>query len=93
MIARRGIAQAAFNTKEIKELMKLPNLKTYMIRSEVEDSMNDATDIEMLARAIHRRTDFLKENALAIETAEQYQDVCADRTHRKLILRFLRNPT
>lgn len=63
-----------------------------MVRSEYQDSMTESTWTEYLNRAINRRTDWLKENVLAIETAEQYQDVCADRTHRKLILRFLRNP-
>ena len=43
MIGRRGITQAAFSTKEIRELASLSNLNTYMVQSEVEDSMTDAS--------------------------------------------------
>lgn len=71
----------------------MPNIKTYMVRSEFQDSMTESTWTEYLIRAVNRRTEWLKENVLAIDTAEQYQDLCADRSHRKLILRFLRNPT
>ena len=59
MIGRRGITQAAFTTKEIRELSLLENLKTYMIKSEVPDSMTDASNTEMLDRAISRRTKLL----------------------------------
>lgn len=93
MVGRRGITQSAFTTKEIKELVNLPNVKTYMVREELEDSMTDESRLELLLRGIGRRTDFLKANALAIESPEQYQDVVHDKSHRKLILRFLRNPT
>ena len=43
-------------------------------------------------RGIGRRTDFLKEKAMAIETPEQYLHVVNDKSKRKLILRFLRAP-
>ena len=52
MIGRRGITQAAFSTKEIRELANLSNVKTYMVFSEVEDSMTDASHTELLDRAI-----------------------------------------
>jgi len=35
MIGRRGITQAAFSIKEIRELSQLTDLKTYMVWSEV----------------------------------------------------------
>lgn len=35
MIGRRGITQAAFSIKEIRELASLEGLKTYMVDSEV----------------------------------------------------------
>ena len=92
MIGRRGITQAAFTTKEIKELCNLDGITTYMIKQEVEDSLTDASKLELLLRGIGRRTDFLKEKALAIETPEQYLHVVNDKSKKKLILRFLRNP-
>ncbi len=72
MIGRRGVTQAAFTTKEIKELCNLEGITTYMIKQEVDDSLNDASKLELLLRGIGRRTDFLKEKSLAIETPEQY---------------------
>jgi len=70
MVGRRGITQAAFSTKEIKELVNLPNLKTYMLREEVEASFNDESTTELLLRGIGRRTEFLQQTCLAIETKE-----------------------
>jgi NADPH-dependent glutamate synthase beta subunit-like oxidoreductase len=54
--------------------------------------MTDASKLELLLRGIGRRTDFLKEKSLAIETPEQYLHVVNDKSKRKLILRYLRSP-
>jgi hypothetical protein len=54
--------------------------------------MTDASRIELLLRGVGRRNEFLQKKALAIESAEQYQHVVNDKSHKKLILRFLRNP-
>lgn len=59
MVGRRGITQAAFTTKEIKELCNIEGIKTYMVRNEVDDSMTDASKLELLLRGIGRRTEFL----------------------------------
>ena len=60
MIARRGINQAAFTTKEIRELTALEDLELYMIRQEYEDSMTEASVTEMLEKKIARRTQLLE---------------------------------
>ena len=93
MIGRRGITQAAFTTKEIRELANLANVTTYMVHDEIEDSMTDASHTEMLDRAIMRRTNFMKETFEQIESGEHYEDVLSRTNEKKLILRFLRNPT
>ena len=93
MIGRRGITQAAFSTKEIRELASLKNVKTYMVYPEVEESMTDASHTEMLDRAISRRTKFLREEFDIIENGEHYEDVMSRTNEKKLILRFLRSPT
>ena len=54
--------------------------------------MTDASRIELLLRGVGRRNEFLQKKALAIESTEQYQHVVNDKSHKKLILRFLRNP-
>ena len=92
MVARRGITQAAFTTKEIRELCSLDGLGVYMIKQEFQDSMTDASKVEKLIRGIGRRTEFLEKNATMIESPEQYLDVVNDKSKRKLILRFLRGP-
>jgi adrenodoxin-NADP+ reductase len=93
MIGRRGTVQTAFTTKEIRELTSLDNLGVYMVKPEVLDSKTDASDLESLGRGIERRTDFLHKRAALIESAEQYEDLVNDKSHRKLILRYLRSPT
>ena len=40
-VARRGLAHAAFSTKEIRELSSLPDLELYMLKNEVADSMGE----------------------------------------------------
>ena len=66
---------------------------TYMVESEVVDSMTDASQTEMLDRAISRRTQYLKESFKMIESGEHYLDVLSKTSEKKLILRFLRSPT
>lgn len=55
--------------------------------------MTDASRVEKLVRGIGRRTDFLVDKAKFIESGEHYQDVLSQKNKKKLILRFLRNPT
>ena len=93
LIGRRGITQAAFTTKEIRELASLKNVKTYMVYPEVEESMTDASHTEMLDRAISRRTKFLRDEFDIIENGEHYEEVMSRTNEKKLILRFLRSPT
>mmetsp|Transcript_47332 Transcript_47332/g.62630 ORF Transcript_47332/g.62630 Transcript_47332/m.62630 type:complete len:284 (-) Transcript_47332:403-1254(-) len=93
MIGRRGITQAAFSTKEIRELASLDNLKTYMVLPEVQDSMTEASRTETLDRAIGRRTKFLTDSFDLIEHGEHYEDVMSRKNEKKLILRWLRSPT
>lgn len=71
----------------------LDNLKTYMVRSEFEDSLTEASETEMLDRAIGRRTQLLKDSFALIEHGEHYRDVLMRKNEKKLILRFLRAPT
>jgi hypothetical protein len=41
-----------------------------MIREEIDAGMTDESKLELLLRGTGKRTDFLKENSLAIETPE-----------------------
>jgi hypothetical protein len=64
-----------------------------MVKSEVAESMTEASQTEMLDRAISRRTQFLTEAFKMIENGEHYLDVLSKTSEKKLILRFLRGPT
>lgn len=41
LVARRGIYQSAFTTKEIREISKLPNVKMYLFKDDIEKSKNE----------------------------------------------------
>lgn len=75
MVARRGVTQAAFTTKEIKELCATVP-KFYIVKREWDDSMStEASKLELLLRGVGRRTEFLGQQATMIESQEQYLDV------------------
>ena len=59
MTARRGITQAAFTTKEIREICALDDLDLYMVKQEYTDSMTDASMTEALDNKIRRRNDLI----------------------------------
>ena len=65
MVGRRGIVQSAFSIKEIRELSKIPQLKMYAFKNEVERGLNEESLLEMkpgtspFSRGIKRRTEFL----------------------------------
>ena len=93
-MARRGITQAAFTTKEIRELSAIPGLELYMMRDEVERSMTAASDAELhsnFRRAVGRRTEFLLKTFRAVQNEDHYQELL-ENGKKKLILRFLLNP-
>jgi len=41
LVARRGIYQSAFSTKEIREISKLANTKMYLFKDELLKSRNE----------------------------------------------------
>jgi len=56
--------------------------------------MNACSDLEMLEeRGKGRRTEFLQKVVKTITSKEEYLDVVSDKSHRKIILRYLRTPT
>lgn len=77
-MARRGINQAAFTLKEMREISAIEGLQLYMMKDEVQRSMTEASDLEMnanYARAVGRRTEFLLKHFRAIQNEEHYQEV------------------
>ena len=72
MVARRGVTQAAFTTKEIKELCGLSSVPHFYILADewINSMKTDASQVEALIRGISRRTEFLCQNATMIQSAE-----------------------
>jgi len=83
IIGRRGICQAAFTTKEIREVSRIGKVKLYTFERDWKESLNESSKVEMTpgtsteARAVARRTQFLKENTIKIQSEEQYQELKA----------------
>lgn len=86
------MTEAAFSTKEIREIIGLPNIELYMLKSEVEASMTDeAVEAMNKNRAVSRRTELLLKNFKALEHEEHLQEVLSNGT-KKLVLRFKMSP-
>lgn len=45
LIARRGIFQSAFSTKEIREISKVKDVKLYLFKNDIEQSSNDGKNL------------------------------------------------
>ena len=92
-VGRRGIANAAFSIKEIREISNLDQVELYMMKDEIDRCMNDEVMAQVKAnRAIDRRTQFLLKNFKAIEHQEHYLDLKHNQ-NKKLILRFMLSPS
>lgn len=94
LIARRGIFQSAFTTKEIREISKIENLKMYLWDQDIKDSHNEASvqegkdGVSQNARAIARRTKFLLDSCSVIENEDHFEEIKHDKSHKKLFLRY-----
>ena len=83
---------AAFSTKEIREIAALPDIEFYMMKNEVEVSMRDEVVEKFKSnRAITRRTEFLLKQFKAVEHQEHLEDVM-NNGKKKLILRYYELP-
>ncbi len=84
MLGRRGPAQAAFSTQEVKELGKLPNAQVRVLPEEAE--------LDPLTRAeLERNPDRLVQQK--VEVIQKFAQEPPRDTPRKLIIRFLVSPT
>lgn len=83
MIGRRGPAQAAFTTPEVKELGELEDCEVYVPPEEAElDPLSEETLSENADRATNRK----------VEIIQSYAEERPTSKGRKLILRFLVSP-
>jgi hypothetical protein len=73
--------QSSFTIKEIREISRIPKLKVYAMFNDFKESLNEESNREMHAdfnmnsRAIHRKTEFLKETCTFLDNEDQVNEV------------------
>jgi NADPH-dependent glutamate synthase beta subunit-like oxidoreductase len=84
MLGRRGPAQAAFSTKELRELSRVPGCVVRVSAEDVEAGLNPESKQEMKeARAVRRKTELVQ------KLAATEPDAAAE---REIVLHFLSAP-
>lgn len=97
LLARRGIFQSAFTTKEMREILWMEDVKTYILNRDIEESRNEASLEEgriganNQAWAISRRTAMLMKDCIRIDE-DDYDELVKDTSHKKVMLRYLLHP-
>ena len=100
LIGRRGIAQAAFSPKELRELLNLPDVDVRVYDDAVTDL--DEADLEASRPRRRAREAIEKRKAKGNETNEMLQNGDAlesigvgrkNKTRKELSVRFLRSPS
>ena len=97
IVARRGIIQSAFTVKELREISRIENVNIYLLREEVENSMNINSEKEMDAespsdrRQYIRKVDLLKTFNI-LENEDQINDIRKNKKGKNIFLRFLLTP-
>ena len=66
VLGRRGTVQSAFTIKEIRQISKLDNVRLYLLREELERSINEeslkeaSTGFSTQSKGLKRRQEFLE---------------------------------
>ena len=83
----------------MREISRIDNLKMYLWSDDILKSQNKASLKEaepgssQSARAISRRTKFLKNNSQVIENEDHFEEIKQDPSHKKIFLRYFLSPT
>ena len=83
----------------MREISRIDNLKMYLWSDDILKSQNKASLKEAApgssqsARAISRRTKFLKNNSQVIENEDHFEEIKQDPSHKKIFLRYFLSPT
>jgi len=90
MVARRGVNQAAFTTKEIRELHGVKGLNTYIFEDEIKNSFEADSELQVLPnerRQLKRKVDLVK----SFDMINNVNQIKKD-GRKNLFLRFLNRP-
>lgn len=87
LIGRRGVAQAAFSPKELRELLNLPGVRVTIDEADMATEAEDEADLEA-SRPRRRAKDALEK---ATSTSRLPADA-ASGTAKELVVKFLRSP-
>ena len=83
LVGRRGVAQAAFSPKELRELLNLPNVRVTVDEADMATEAEDEADLEA-SRPRRRARD-------ALAKAKEEKSVADDGTAKELVVKFLRS--
>ncbi|EEH56343.1 uncharacterized protein MICPUCDRAFT_44415 [Micromonas pusilla CCMP1545] len=90
MIGRRGVAQAAFSPKELRELLSLPNVRVRVEPPGHVEGLDEEDAKDLDASRPRRRAREAVAKAAANTAAA---DATSDRPTKELVIKFLRSPT
>ena len=90
MIGRRGVAQAAFSPKELRELLSLPNVRVRVEPPGHVEGLGEEDAKDLDASRPRRRAREAVAKAAANTAAA---DATSDRPTKELVIKFLRSPT
>lgn len=91
IVGRRGPVQAAFTTKELREVSKLEGVQTMISRRDLEKGMTKASVSEATNRAVMRKVEILK--SLCVDNLEAAKEEALLAGKKVLQIRFLLSPT
>jgi len=98
IVARRGLMQAAFTIKEVRELSKIPGVNLITFKDEIENSLNPNSIEELEAllpadkRQINRKIEFVK-GFLNIDKHDKKSILSIPEARRNVFFRFLLAPS
>ena len=90
LIGRRGVAQAAFSPKELRELLNLPGVRVTIDEADMTTEAEDEADLEA-SRPRRRAKDALEKATSSRPPAGSDADA-ASGTAKELVVKFLRSP-
>jgi NADPH-dependent glutamate synthase beta subunit-like oxidoreductase len=99
IIARRGLVQSAFTVKELRELNRASNNNIYMLREEIESSLNENSEIEMNDNNPGERRQYVRKVELVkqlniIDSLDEMEKIQNENDGEvKIFFRFLLTPT
>ena len=98
IVARRGLMQAAFTIKEVRELSKIPGINLVVLKEEIENSLNERSLEELDStipaerRHLERKIEFVKK-FIILDKYDQKTFIHYLKIRRNVFFRFILAPS